>query len=111
MLRWGSTGLGGAQKRTLLAWGIRESFLEEARSEPRGKGKVGVCRGTGGGDGAGRVFRAERTFCAKSGRLREQGELEKLKESGHDGFAMEGGQDGEVCGWERGQPGRASNTY
>lgn len=54
-----------------MVWGIRESFLEEVRFELRGKGKVGVCRGIGGGDGVGRVFRVERIFCVKFGRLRE----------------------------------------
>ena len=46
----------------------------------------------GVGDGAERVLRAERTSFAKSGRQAGQGELEELKEGGHDGLSVEGGE-------------------
>ena len=45
----------------------------------------------GVGDGAERVFRAERTSFAKSGRQGGQGKLEELKEGGRDGLFVEGG--------------------
>lgn len=68
--RWGSVGLGGAQRRApTRPGGSREGFLEEARSKSRREGKGGVYRVTGGGDGAGRVFKAERTL-AKPARKR-----------------------------------------
>lgn len=48
---------------------------------------------TQGGVVAGRVFRAEKRACAKSGRQREQGELEELKEAGCGELSMKDGQD------------------
>lgn len=47
---------------------------------------------------AGRVFRAEKRAFAKSGRQREQGELEELKEAGCGELSMKDWQDGERCG-------------
>lgn len=67
---------------------IREGFLEEAWHQPRGEGKVGIHRVTGGVDGAGSVV--ERTACAKSGRQRKQGQLERQKEGGRNGKILEG---------------------
>lgn len=53
---------------------------------------------TQGGVVAGRVFRAQKRACAKSGRQREQGELEELKEAGCGELSMKDGQNGERCG-------------
>ena len=44
------------------------------------------------------MFRVERRTCAKSGRYREQGELEELKEGGRGELSMKDGQDRERCG-------------
>lgn len=81
-------GLGGAQRRA-PTWpgGSREGFLEEAGSRGR---EGGVCRMTRGGDGAGRVFRAEGTR-AEPGRKRGRTRWRNSK-GGRDGLSVEDGE-------------------
>jgi hypothetical protein len=77
MLRWVAKAWRSPGEGTQYRQGIREGFLEEARSKPKREGKVGICRVTEGIVGLESMFGTENSLCKGS-----TGDGRKLRRGG-----------------------------